>query len=224
MSMDKETLHFDPQPGMRERQLQRRHLNPSFGVAAAVTPAELTEAQRGDAAERGEFYRNFQETLGEIAAFSGQVDSEKVLAAKQRVDQQYEQCRGLCGDNEKALAGLLRLQEMIMQAIRQGAGDDPTALKELGEEAAARQLHQQLLQHAIVGDLLRPDSVISENDLVPSLLSEPGAAVEAATNLFTPPQLDELVQKGERLLKELDDQATDVAREALDILRRHLAH
>ena len=224
MSNDQEILPFSPRPGMRERQLLRRHQNPLFGPAAGLTPAALVEAQREDAAEREQFYRDFQETLEGIAAFAGNVDSEKVLAAKQKVDAQYEQCSGLAGDNQKALAGLVRLQEMMMQAIRAGAGDDVTAKKELEDEALARHTHQQLLQHPVVGDLLRPDSAIGETELLPSLLSEPAAAVEAAANLFTPPQIAELVEKGEQLLAKLGDTAPAGAGEALEILRRHLAH
>jgi len=223
MNTEQETLTFSPQPGMRERQLQRRHGNPLFGKPVVVTGAQLGKAQREDTAEREQFYLDFQKTLEGIAAFSGNVDSEKVLAVKQNVDAQYEQCSGLCGDNAKALEGLVRLQEMMMQAIRAGAGDDPTAQAELEQEAVARHTHQQLLRFPIVGDLLRPDSAIGETELLPTLLSESLPAVEAAANLFTAPQLQELVEKGEQLLEELGENTPEGARPALDVLRRHHA-
>ncbi len=199
----------------------RRHNNPLFGDRRTVSEDDLLVAQESDRKEREGFYEQFQTVLQEIAEFSGQEDSEKILSMKQGIDRMYEQCRGLAGENQKAIDGLARLQNMIMQAITQGAADDATALKELEQEAAARTLHQQLLNHPIVCDLLRPDSVIKPDELAASILSANDDAVRAAMNLFQAEHLDALIGSCEELIESLTNETTESihAEHILELLR-----
>lgn len=219
--MTNELPEFLERPGCRERHLKRRCNNPLFGERAHVSTDELQQARQADDGERVEFYQTFQQVLEEISKLAGNVDSAVILELKQRVDRQYEQCCGLAGDNEQARQGLERLQQMIMQAIAQGAGDDPVAQKELADEAAARQLHSQLLQQVIVDDLLRPDTPLAAEDLLPSLLSEAPEGLAAALQMFDAEQLAHLFSAGESLLAGLEQQGVDtaVARERLDQIR-----
>jgi len=204
-------ITFSANPGARERQLQRRHDNPLFGERGNVTNEELAEARNADTKERDEFYQEFQKILQEIAEFSGQVDSEKILEAKQKIDQMHEQACGLAGENQQVIDGLVRLQHMIMQAIAQGAQGDDKAAKELEEEAVARQLHQQLLQHKLVCDLLRPDTPVGQNDLAATILTADDEAIRAALVMFGAETLQALIESCETLLTRLEDQGIDTA-------------
>lgn len=204
-------ITFSANPGARERQLQRRHDNPLFAERGNVTSDELTRARDADLQERDEFYKAFQKILQEIAEFSGQVDSEKILEAKQKIDQMHEQACGLVGENQQVIDGLIRLQTMIMRAIAQGAQGDDKAVKELEEEAVARQLHQQLLQHKLVCDLLRPDTPIEQSELAATILTADSDSIRAALVMFQPETLQALIESCETLLTRLEQQGIDTA-------------
>jgi len=204
-------INFSANPGARERQLQRRYNNPLFFERGNVTGEELAEARDADTRERTEFYTEFQEILQQIADFSGQVESEKILEMKQKIDQMHEQAAGLAGENQQAIDGLVRLQSMIMQAIAQGAQGDEKAMKELEEEASARALHQQLLQHKLVCDLLRPDTPIGQSELAPTILASDTDSIRAAMVMFQPETLQALIESCETLLTRMDEQGIDTA-------------
>lgn len=204
-------ISFSDQPGSQERQLQRRHNNPLFGDRAEISYDEFEMARESDAKEREQFYLEFQTILQRIAEFSGQEESEKILETKQKVDQMHEQACGLAGENQAAIEGLVRLQTMIMQAIAQGAQGDTKALKELEEEAAARALHQQLLKHKLVCDLLRPDTPVGQNELAATILTSDPDAIRAAMVMFQPETLQALIESCEALLTRLDEQGIDIA-------------
>ena len=204
-------ITFSANPGVRERQLQRRYNNPLFSERGNVSNEELAEARDADTQERNEFYTEFQGILQQIADFSAQVESEKILETKQKIDQMHEQACGLAGENQQAIDGLVRLQAMIMQAIGQGAQGDSKAMKELEEEAAAREMHQQLLQHKLVCDLLRPDTPIGQNELAPTILTSDTDAIRAAMVMFQPETLQALIESCETLLTQLEQQGVDTA-------------
>lgn len=204
-------IAFSANPGARERQLQRRHDSPLFGERGNVTSEELEQARDADTQERDAFYKEFQTILQEIADFSGQVESEKILETKQKIDQMHEQACGLAGENQQVIDGLVRLQTMIMQAIAQGAQGDAKAVKELEEEAIARQLHQQLLQHKLVCDLLRPDTPIEQDELAPTILTADDDSIRAALVMFQPETLQALIESCETLLTGLENQGIDTA-------------
>jgi len=216
---------FSEQPGARERQLMRRYQNPLFGAYAEFSANELDTARSDDALERDSFYQDFQKILQEIAEFNGEVDSEKILAMKQRVDQMYEQACGLSGDNQAAIDGLARLQTMIMDAISQGAKNDANAVRELKQEAAARELHQQLLRHKLICDLLRPDGVIPQAQLAATMLSEDIESVRAALILFQLRPLQALIDACEKLLAGVDtsEERVTTARDNLDVFKDAMA-
>lgn len=215
---------FSDNPGAQERHLIRRHNNPLFGDKSTISDDELVSARQKDDQEREEFYQQFQKILQEISEFSGQEESEKILDMKQHVDRMYEQCCGLAGNNQKAIDGMARLQDMIMQAIKQGAEGDANAMKELEQEEEARRIHKELLTHPIICDLLRPDSVIEKEELAASILSADIDSIQATLNLFQPEHLQVLVSACEELLKSLDIQEQDLGelKNKLQVLHQSL--
>jgi hypothetical protein len=99
---------------------------------------------------------------------------------------------------------LKRLLQMIMQAMWQGVGQDMQAHNKLQMEEEARASHFALLEHNLIADLLRPDSPIEENQLVPTLLSDSAQAVKLAMQLFVPEQQAALCQSARSLIETLD--------------------
>ena len=197
-------LYFSDSPGAFERQLQRRYGNPLFSVAARiVTQDELQAARRRDQEEQRAFQAALRATLREALDMPPQVDSDVLLKLKERLDQLYDQCAGLPGDHDSEKQSLTRMIGVIMKAVWDGAGDDPRARSELEQEEHARTLHHELLLQPLVATLLRPDSPITEDALVPTLLSESEDAVRTVLMLFDATQLQALCQQARELLTPL---------------------
>jgi len=111
-----------------------------------------------------------------------------------------------------------------MSAVWKSASGDAQAEASLKEEELARTAHYQLLQLPLVVDLLRPDSPIKENDLLPSLLSESEEALKAAFYLFDEKQQAVLCLQAVELLdkKLLEKQDIPEAWKRLELMQNLL--
>jgi len=199
------SLSFGPDPGPRERHLRRRQDNPLFPPARrAVSGAELDAARRADQQDSEGFRRELRELLQEAGEMAGVMDTDLVLGVKERVERLYEQCAGLGGDHSREKVGLLRLNDVVVGALRAAAGADPLAQQELQQEQAAREIHVQLLQYPLVADLLSDASPIDPADLVPTILSESPESVRVAMSLFEPEQQAELRRQAKALVDQLE--------------------
>lgn len=184
------TLNFSPQPGCRERALQRCHGNPLFPEAVRQVDANLLQAaQREDAEEASAFTDAFRALFEKAASLEANVQSDVILGLKQSADQLYEQAAGLGGDNSQAQQALLKLIEVLMRAVRAGAGNDQRALSEIEQETEARSMHMALLESPLVADLLRPDSPVDADSLAPVLLSSKAEELALALQLLDTDQL-----------------------------------
>jgi hypothetical protein len=114
------------------------------------------------------------------------------------------------GEHEEIKAAIDKLIQVIMQAVRQGAANDPVALGKLDDEDAARRMHQALHAHPLIVDLLLPDSPIEEAELLPTLLSESAEVVQATLSLFEAEQLRLLYETGKNHLEELQRQGQNL--------------
>ncbi len=200
------SLPFQEAPGRHERALQRRHLNPLFGnPPPEVSREELRAARLRDQEESIAFQRRLRELVVQAAGLSPSEPSDRILSLKEGLEQAYEEAAGLGGDQREAKGALRTLIEVIMRAIWRGAGDDPLAHQELAGEEQARQLHFELLEQPLVADLLHPRGPIAPEELVPTLLSAPTEALEAALQLFDADQLSLLASDGRRLLQTLEE-------------------
>ena len=198
------TLKFSAAPGAFERQLQRQHNNPLFPSSARiVTQDQIQSARRRDQEEQRDFQAALRATLREALDMPPQVESDVLLKLKERLDQLYDQCAGLPGDHDREKQSLTRMIGVIMKAVWPGAGDDPRAHSELEQEERARTLHHVFLQQPLVATLLRPDSPIAEDALIPTLLSETEDAVRTVLQLFDAAQLQALCQQARALLEQL---------------------
>jgi hypothetical protein len=220
------TLRFSDRPGRRERHLQRRHGNPLFaGPPPRIGRAELERARREDQEEAQKFQEEFMTLIQEAVALKPNEESDVILKLKERVDRAYEQASGLGGNQSRIKAAVPRLIAPIMAAVRRGAGDDAQALQELDQEETARAMHYRLLEQPLVADLLAPDSPVTAEELLPTLLCSEAGALEAAMQLFDPPQLGALVEDGRALLEGLErgGRLPPRARERLALMERSLS-
>jgi len=203
-------LSFNQKPGAYERKLVRRMGNPLFGEEdRKVKESELMEAQHKDFEEVQAFLEDFQSLVEEAAGLEGNAESEQILNIKERIDEAYERCSGLGGDMDQIKMALQRLVEVIMVSVRAAAGDDPEAHEKLEMEDEARLMHYALLEYPFISDMLRPDELLSKEELVPSLLSESEPAVAGAAQLFDPEQLDQICLDAAALLNGLSEQGLD---------------
>ena len=198
-------MKFSDAPGMRERQLMRRYNNPLFTVNE-VTMDELQNAQREDIREAEDFMKEFRDLVQQAVDLDENSDPDVILKLKEQLDKNYEKCAGLAGDQTEIKEMLNRLIKAIMQVMWKGIGNDSMARSKLEMEEQARSSHFALLEYKIITDILRPDSVIEENDLLATLLSEEKETLKVALQLFQPEQQAVLYKMAEQAISRLDKQ------------------
>ena len=205
-------LFFCPRPGCFEAHVRRRNRNPLFPEARRLpTQDEVNEARKRDEQELNDFYDEFRTMLDEVGKLAPHVDSDVILGYKERVEQFYERCAGLAGDHASDKQGLERLHGLIMARMLEGVDDnDPYAAWQLEQGEEARKMHQKLLEYPLVAHLLRPDSPIVAEELVPSLLSEEEETIQATMAMLDPDQREHLISDAEALLNRLAGEYLDL--------------
>ncbi len=214
-------LLYSELPGRHERHLLRKRDNPFFPEAQrSISQSELTEAQRLDHEELEAYIHALRKLVGEAVALGPHEQSDVILELKERLDQAYETACRLADDQSPNKEAIRKLVAVIMRAVWKGAGNDTLAHQELEQEEAARATHYDLLEKPLVADLLDPDSLIGENELLPVLLTCDESAFEAALTLFDPSQLALLSDQGEALLQSQQaGEGEETARQRLEALK-----
>jgi hypothetical protein len=218
-------MSIDPEAGRWERHLARKRDNPLFPEPdRAVTHARIMEAKRKDAEEAQAFRREFESLFSEAAGLAPQVDTEVVLKLRERIDRLYDRCAALGPSFEREKTALNKLYDVIAATLHRHAGADPMAAAELEEEEAARAAHVALLAEPLVAELLLPDSPVSADELVPTLLSCGETSLRAVLPLFDADQQTRLCQDARELLQRLRSQGHESpeAWARLDLMERHL--
>jgi len=191
-------------PGSYERHLLRCDHNPLFETQQIeLDDDNLLNSQKQDHEEIEQFNIDFNQALQETIQLTASVESDIILALKDRLERLYHQaCR--IGDQQQDIRiALQKLLALIMTAIRQGAGNDTQAHQELDQEDQARTAHFKLLESAFVADLLMPESVIKATQLIPSLLSSSKDDLALVVQLFDQTQLINIVEEADMLLRRL---------------------
>lgn len=187
--------------GMYERHLRRKEQNPLFGIPAPRFPPEAyAEARRLDNEEMERFQTDMRRVIQQAINLDANVESEVVLELRAKLDQLYARCSGLggnCGDHKHSIR---RLIDVVMNAVWQAAADDPMARMELEQEELARQQHFCLMEYPLISDLMRPDTPISQDELIPTLLQAEEDELEAVLWMFEPEQLMVIRKDAESLL------------------------
>ncbi|QKQ27767.1 hypothetical protein [Candidatus Reidiella endopervernicosa] len=204
-------MKFSELPGSRERHLQRRDGNLLFPESVRnPDPAEILAARQADAADADRFVEELQSALEQAVSLPPNAESDVVLKLRGDIERLYEQSIALPGDHSNERNGLQKLYEVVMRAVRGAAGDDRLAMKELEDAEAARALHLKLLEYPLVADLLQPESPIGEDELLPTLLSEPVEVVKAVLTMFDQDQQVVLQQHGRELMERLKAEGHDL--------------
>jgi hypothetical protein len=193
---------FSKNPGCQESHLKRLYLNHLLKAATPITQEMVNDAHQQDLKELESFKQAFLELVNQAVSLKPNTESDVILKLKEELDQLYEQCCGLTGNNTDYKQGIQKLTRVVMQAVWAGAGDDPVAQAELAQEEAARAQHYELLEIPLVSHLLRPDSPIPEDQLVAVLLGEDVDDVRQILTLFDQEHLVHMKQRAEELMNE----------------------
>ncbi len=214
MSID--TL-FSPRGGRRERMLKRQFQNPLFGEMN-IEPFDIQDARREDAQEVEAFINQFRDLVQQVTELKPSADADEVLKLKENLDKAYETSAGLAGDQAELKQMIMRLLGLMMQSMWKAVGNDAQGISKLEMEEQARQAHFALLEKPFIADMLSPETLIDEAQLVPCLLSEDADTVALAIQLFEPQQQQIIYQQGQKLLAELDPEheRVQLARQRLD--------
>jgi len=202
-------IPFSVRPGSHERQLKTRYRNPLFPADRQnVSLIDLADAQATDEVELQQFQREFSDTLRQAAGMGPHVGSEVILGLKEKCDELYEKACGLSGDLAAEKQSLEQFLDVLMTAVIAGANGDDHAMDELAQESTARKLHFRLLQAPVVCDLLRPDTPVARDELIPTLLSQPSEDLQLALELFDQQQRHELYQQASGQIQILEQSDT----------------
>ncbi len=196
------SLLFSKHPGCQESYLKRLYNNRLLKHAEDITQDMVNDAHQQDLDEVTKFREEFVNLVNQAAELKPNSDSETILRLKEDLDRLYEQCAGLTGNNEDYKKGIKKLVKVVMQAIWAGAGNDAMAQQELSQEEAARAQHYELLEIPLVSHMLRPDSPIKPEQLVPILLGEDVEEVGQILTLFDHEHLVDMTRQAEKLLDE----------------------
>lgn len=178
--------------GIREQHLLRKQDNPLFDGKQPVTPRQLAEARLADDLERDSFVENFTALVQRAANLNPSTPSETVLEIKEDLDRSYQQACALPGEQEKFKDAIRKLVKVIMDSVWRGVADDQYAQQQLRDEQFARDMHFQLQEVPLVSALTHPNSPITEDELIPSVLSEPVSDLAMALQVFDENQIEVL--------------------------------
>jgi len=210
---------------MHERHLRRKDGNPLFAVPPHdYTEADYLHARKLDNRELNTFQCDMQEVIQQAIDLPANAESEVVLTLRGKLDQLYTRCSGFGGSCDSHKRAIRKLIEIVMSAVWQAAVDDPQAHMELESEEMARQQHYCLLEYALVSDLMRPDTPISQEELVPTLLQSDEDELEAVMWMFDPQQLRSIHEQAVALLEQRRAQGYELptAWENLQLIAEHL--
>lgn len=219
------TTRQTPAFGMHERHLRRKDGNPLYSVPApCYAPEEYLQARRLDTDEMNAFQNEMQEVIQQAIDLPPNAESEVVLELRGKLDQLYTRCSGFgvsCGSHKQSIRKLI---EIVMQAVWQASADDPMARMELEQEEMARQQHFCLLEYPLISDLMRPDTPITQDELIPTLLQAEEDELEAVLWMFEPQQLREIREEAQSLLAARREQGYELsdAWENLESIIEHI--
>ena len=176
---------FSERPGRHERHFRRKLDNPLFPRPVREwSEDDLLEVQRLDHEELMAFLQSLRRLVRQAVELKPMEETQVILDLKAELEKHYEQACSLADQQEGNKQAIRQLVEVIMGTIRRNAAGDPLAEQELAEEELARRTHFELLEHALVADLLHPDSLIQADELAAVLLTDDEAQVLAAWGLF----------------------------------------
>ena len=193
-------------PGGFERQCLRR-INHSYLFDAVISDAnaELAQAIQRDKAYTELFLQQFESALTQAVKLKPKEETEVVLQLKAELDRLYTASVSAAGDQQETRTAIDHLIQLLMDTIRQAAGSDTLANKELQEEAEARSAHFQLLECDLLGDILNSHTDTGEfvpaTELVPTLLSVEKSVLAGAVKLFDLNQARSLIDEAQALLE-----------------------
>lgn len=193
-------------PGIREQHLLRKQNNPLFDEGESVDSKQLAEARLADDLERDSFVEKFTALVQRAAGLSPNTPSETILEIKEELDRSYQQACALPGEQQKFKQAIRKLVDTIMASVWKGVADDQYAQQQLRDEQFARDMHFQLQEVALISALTHPMSPITEDELIPSLLSEPVADLAMALQVFDENQIEILYTSASEFLHSKDSE------------------
>jgi len=213
--------------GMYERHLLRKDGNPLFGLPVAdYSGDDYIRARQQDNEELHQFHEEMRQVIQQAIELQANVESEVILELRGKLDQLYTRCSGFGRGCSEHKQNIRKLIDLVMKAVWQAAANDPQARMELEQEEMARQQHYRLLEYPLVADLLRPDTPINTDELIPTLLYATSEELEAALWMFESAQLQHLCEEATRLLEQrkAEGHHLDDAWAKLKIMQEHAAH
>jgi hypothetical protein len=202
---------FRKHPGCRERHLRRKLGNPLFPAAErGKTTTELDAEQRRDDDELSAFLSQVKALVARVGRLSADTAAAEVIELKSRADAYYEQCLGLPGDQRRVKAALIKLITELTR-LNMRTAKDTRALVELQHEQVKRLAHFTRLEFPITGDICREQSPVGEGELVPTLLSEPDDALDAALGLFDAERIAAIRDEARALIEHCSEEGFDMS-------------
>jgi hypothetical protein len=211
-------------PGAYERQLQRKHSQPSlFGITQdEITSDMILMARQQDSEEAEKFMNSFRSVVERAVSLKPNEQSDVILKLKEELDQHYQHCCSLQGDMQPIKKALRTLIQAIMNAVRSGAGNDVTAQAKLNEEDTAREEHFRLQELTFITDMMREEKSIPADELALTLITEPMNVVTEALELFQAQDIATLITELHEKFSSLDDETIKPYQDKMEAIANKL--
>lgn len=204
-------LPWSANPGCFERHLQRKHNNPLFpGPERLVTEEQITLARdrdRADALQLVEDVKVVQLAIAELEHPSlGDVDR-----IRQRIDDLLHSAAQVGGDMSNRIVKMLDdTRESVMNAWCAGVGGNDKALEALEHAEAHQRLRTLVVNNPFVAQMLRKDTPIKPEDVVPALLCESPETIRIAMQVIDGDTRTRMRQGAEEAARRARDEGADV--------------
>ena len=183
--LQNQDLRWSANPGCFERHLQRKHNNPLFpGSARFVTQDEITQARDRDQADALGLLEDAKGIQVEIMKQANPSLAE-VDRIRQRIDDLLERAVQVGGDISNELVKILNdTRVSVMVAWRAGIGGNDKTLEALEHAEALQRSRGLVVNNPFVAQMLRKDTPIKPEDVVPALLCESPETIRIAMQVI----------------------------------------
>jgi len=171
-------ISWSERPGCFERHLQRRYNNPLFSPERQhVTAADVAAARRQDAQDLASLRAEYVQLLSEIAELPDFMPFEQFNPIRERIQDLIHRAVEVGGEASETVPKLRTLRHILIQQVSEALSNNPRALKALQEAEAFHQANEGKLENQFLAQMLRDDTPITAEDVVPSILTEDVATI-----------------------------------------------
>jgi len=185
--MAESQLVWSNNPGAFEQHLIRRYNNRLFPKSRrTVTQIEIDVAQDRDLKDYEKVGQDLTNIIEEIARFPDFVNSSKINELRECIDNLIEKCMGVGGNAYTTAHEVKELRRVIIKWWAKAVSSNPEIKHRLYEAEATYHQNIPRFEVPFITPMLRKDSPISDEEIVPALLTEKPETIASVIRFLAP--------------------------------------